>query len=110
MSGYVVRLVAKSIRKNQKIAIVPTKKAPNLSTQRKEYINFNKQINNSIYELTNEVVSQLQSCAWDYPDHYINLVMTSPEGHETIYVIQEPETENTQTDDSSSSKALKTHQ
>lgn len=87
---YVSRLVAKSLKKNQKISIVPTKKSPVFSFERKEYTNFDKIINNTIDEISNDVLGQIQACAWDYPDHYINIITISPEGHEVIHVIQEP--------------------
>jgi ATP-dependent protease ClpP protease subunit len=93
---YVSRLVSKSLRKNQRISIVPTKRAPNLLGQpKKEYTNFNKLINNTIDELSNEIISQVEACAWDYPDHFITLHLTSPGGCEIIHVIHEPEIEST---------------
>ena len=95
---YISRLVSKSLRKHQRISIVPTKKPPNfLGQPKKEYINFNQLINNTIEELSMEIISQVEACAWDYHDHFISLHLTSPEGDEVIHVIHEPETESTQT-------------
>jgi hypothetical protein len=100
---YVSRLVSKSLRKHQRISIVQTKKPPSfLGQPKKEYINFNQLINNTIEELSMEIVSQVEACAWDYHDHFISLHLTSPEGDEVIHVLHEPETESTQTSDSSS--------
>ena len=101
---YVSRLVSKSLRKNQRISIVPTKRAPNfLGQTRKEYANFNQLVNNTIDELSNEIISEINACAWDYPDHFISLHLTeSSEDYDTIHIIYVPETENTQTYGSSS--------
>lgn len=89
---HISHLVSKSLKKNQRISIVPTKRSPIFSGQnKKEYINFNNLINNTIDELSNEIVSQVESCAWDYPDYFISLHVTSPEGCQTIHVIHEPE-------------------
>ena len=107
---YISRLISRSLKKNQRISIVPTKRHPNfLGQPKKEYTNFNQLINNTIDELSNEIISQVESCAWDYPDHFITLNLTSPEGHEIIHVIHEPEIENTQTYGSSSLTAPKIH-
>ena len=95
---YISRLVSKSLRKHQRISIVPTKKPPSfLGQPKKEYINFNQLINNTIEELSMEIVSQVEACTWDYHDHFISLHLTSPEGDEVIHVIHEPEMESTQT-------------
>jgi hypothetical protein len=89
---YISRLVSRSLKKHQRISIVPTKRHPHfLGQPRNEYINFNQLINNTIDELSNEIISQVESCAWDYPDHFISLHLTSPEGNEIIHVIHEQE-------------------
>jgi hypothetical protein len=97
---YVSRLISRSLKKNQRISIVPTRRHPNfLGQPKKEYTNFNNLINNTIDELSMEIISQVEACAWDYHDHFISLHITSPEGHETIHVLHEPEIESTQTFD-----------
>ena len=90
-NAYISRLVSTSLRKHQRISIVPTKRAPNLTGQpKKEYINFNHLINNTIDELSMEIISQVEACVWDYNDHFISLHVISPEGHEIIHVLHEP--------------------
>ena len=108
---YISRLVSRSLKKHQRISIVPTRRHPDfLGQPKKEYANFNQLINNTIDELSNEIISQVESCAWDYPSYFVSLHVSSPEGHEIIHVLHEPETENTQTCDSSSLTAPKIHQ
>jgi ribulose bisphosphate carboxylase small subunit len=109
--AFISRLVSKSLRKNHRISIVPTKRPPNfLGQPKKEYINFNQLINNTIDELSMEILSQVEACAWDYSDHFISLHFTNPAGDEVIHVVHEPETESTQTYDSSSLTDPKIHQ
>ena len=104
-------LVSKSIRSNQRVSIVTSRKNPNnKQVKRTPYLNFSEQINNTFEELTNEIMSDVESCVYDYSDEYVSLLMTSPEGHETIHVIYTPEIENTQTFGSSSLTAPKIHQ
>ena len=59
-------------------------------SKKKEYTNFNHLINNTIDELSMEIISEVSACVWDYDDHFISLHITSPEGHEVIHVIYEP--------------------
>jgi ribulose bisphosphate carboxylase small subunit len=104
-------LVSKSIRSNHTVSIVTSRKNPrNKNVKRTPYLNFTNQINNTFEELTNEIVSDVESCVYDYPDEYVSLLTTSPEGHETIHLIYGPENENTRTFGSSSLTAPKIHQ
>jgi hypothetical protein len=95
MSSYVTQLrslVSRSIRSSSKVSIVVTRKKPTKTTKdRLEYTNFTTQINNAVLELSNEIVSDLESCSYDYPDRYVSLSVVSLEGHELFHLIHEPE-------------------
>jgi hypothetical protein len=89
---HVRHVVSKSIKKNQRVSIVTSRNDPNIKSVKKiPYLNFTEQINNTFEELENEIMSQVESCVYDYHDEYVSLLTTSPEGHETIHVIYEPE-------------------
>ena len=85
-------LVSRSVRSSSKVSIVVTRKKPTRTTKDKlEYVNFTTQINNTVLELSNEIISDLESCAYDYPDRYVSLSVVSLEGHELFHLIHEPE-------------------
>jgi len=85
-------LVSKSIRSNQTVSIVTSRKNPqNKNVKRTPYLNFTNQINNTFEELTNEIVNDVESCVYDYPDEYVSLVITSPEGNERVHLIYVPD-------------------
>ena len=95
MNTYVTHLrnlVSRSIRTSSKLSIVVSRKRPMKTMKDKlEYMNFTNQINNTVLELTNEIVSDLESCSYDYPDRYVSLSVVSLEGHELFHLIHEPE-------------------
>ena len=85
------RFVTTTIQRHNRVKIIVSKKQPcKNKIVGVEYLNFTKQIENTFEELTNEIVNQLEACAYDYPDEYTCLSVTSPEGHETIHVIHGP--------------------
>ncbi len=84
---YINRLVSKTLKKNHRISIVPTKRPPPFLGQQKEYASF---VHNTIDELSNEILSQVESCAWDYPNYYVSLHITNPDDQETVHVLYEP--------------------
>ena len=85
-------IVSRSIRSNQTVSIVTSRRNPkNGQVKRTPYLNFTNQINNTFEELTREIVSDVESCVYDYPDEYVSLVITSPEGHEKVHLIYGPE-------------------
>jgi len=85
------RLLSMSIRRHNKVSILITKKHPHKNkTVGVEYLNFTKQIENTFVELSNEIISELDTCSYEYPDEYTCLSVTSPEGHEIIHVVHEP--------------------
>ncbi len=105
---YVNKLARNCVRPHIKVSIISSKKPP--FKERKKYASYTEMVDNIFLELTNDMMSQLQSCAYDYPDEYVCISILSSNGHEVIHVIHEPEIENTQTYGSSSLTAPKTHQ
>lgn len=84
-------IVSTSIRSNKTVSIVTSRKNPkNIHVKRTPYLNFTNQINNTFEELTNEIVGDVESCVYDYPEEYVSLVITSPEGCETLHLIYDP--------------------
>ena len=90
---YTRHVVSSSIKRNQRVSIVTSQKDPNSAknVRKSPYLNFTKQINNTFEDLENEIMSQIESCVYDYTNEYVSLLVTSPEGHETIHVMYEPE-------------------
>jgi hypothetical protein len=91
---YLRHVVSTSIKRNQRVSIVTSLNDPNIRSVRKiPYLDFSNQISNTFEELENEIISQIESCVYDYPDEYVSLAVTLlPEGQEIIHVVYEPET------------------
>ena len=75
-------LVKTALKKNKRISVITSQKnivngsKCNKSISYENYAVYDTQINNMFDELTNEIVSDIESCAYDYPETYISLVTT----------------------------------
>ena len=79
-------IVSNSIRSNKTVSVVTSLKNPkNSKVKRIPYLNFATHINNTFEELTNDIVGEVESCVYVYPREYVSLVITSPEGSETVH-------------------------
>lgn len=85
---HVNNIVRNCVRRNTKVSIISSKKQP--FKERQSYKNYTKMVDNMFNELANDMIYQVESCAHDYPDDYVCLSITSPEGHEIIHVIHVP--------------------
>ena len=104
MSSYknkVSELVKNALKKNKRISIITsnttfTKGSKcNRLHEYNKYAVYDTQINNMYDELTNEIVSDIETCACDYPETYISLI-TSDDDSDVIkkcesYLIHCPE-------------------
>ena len=78
----VCELVKTALQKNKRISIITSH--TNLirgskcdkSINYENYAVYDTQINNMFDELTNEIVSDIETCACDYPETYISIVTT----------------------------------
>ena len=75
-------LVKDALKKNKKISIVSSDinivkgSKCNTFNDYKNRIVYDTQINNMFDELTNEIVSDIEACVYDYPESYISIITT----------------------------------
>jgi hypothetical protein len=86
---HVNNIVRNYVRRNTRVSIISSKQKP--FTERQQYKNYTKVVNKMFDELANDMIYQVESCAYDYPDDYVCLSITSPEGHEIVHIIHTPE-------------------
>ena len=78
----ITTLVKDALKKNKDIWVVSSdrnlkKSKYDHSQQYTNRIAYDTQINNMYDELTNEIVSDIEACVYDYPESYVSLVMTT---------------------------------
>lgn len=78
----VSNLVKTALKNNKRISIITSQKHNikgskcNRFQEYNKYADYDTQINNMFDELTNEIVSDIETCACDYPETYISIVTT----------------------------------
>ena len=92
-------IVKNSLKKNKRISIISSQHSNipvhNYTDHSVLYACYDTQINNMYDELANEILSDIESCVYDYPDSYISILTTedteSAKKHAESYLIHCPE-------------------
>ena len=89
------KIVKDSLKKNKSITIVTSPQYGDKPTFNNTILNayYDTQINNIYDELVNEILSDIESCVYDYPEVYISILTTEySESNKTeSYLVYYPE-------------------